>query len=1036
MSTVLRQKKFSDAQTLAFQIFDKELSVSAGAGSGKTSVLVERFLRAVTEQGISPRRILAITFTDKAAGEMKSRLVEECRHRNLHDFRRDLETAYISTIHSFCARILKENPIESGLDPNFRIIGEGEAEILAGKLLDTLFEEEASSARWMRILSEIGEEAARDTLRRFYDLTRTAGGDESIFQISGTSEEKERRKEFVRVVRRFQAMMNAEKKRLSSYDFEDLLFLTYRLLSDKAPIQAAVRERYQKLFSLMLVDEYQDVSPLQDKLIDLLKSERNLFIVGDIQQSIYGFRHAEPEVFRRRIGTHQKSPTARHIPLVENYRSRPEILDVVNGFFSTIFPASEFLTLEAKKSFTQSRDQVVELLCLPQDKASDDACLSGRQADADTMRVREARRLAAWIQELVHSDFKIEEEKGRERPVRYGDIALLLRTTTPVRFYEKELAESDIPYEVVKGKGFYDKPEIQDLVGFLTLIEDPRDDIALAGVLRSPIVGISDDTLYWLSRCAKKRLPEDPLSGIFSEMGKTEELSGEDRQRLSRFEDLLFSLRNDKETLRISGVLERMLEETDYESKLLFQTSGRRRVANVRKFLRLARKFETNGVVGVGDFVQFIGHFSERERLEPEAKIGGQARDSVVLSTIHAAKGLEFPVVIVADMGAKSQSKTRGPFLAMAGVGLGQRIKEPGEEKSRDDETYQKISEILKAREEAEEWRLLYVAMTRAKERLLLSGSLALNKKDGDFKNDNRWMSRVCGALGFHPARANDASIDFQGIKVGLVTPILPAPVVESTHASPRGIEWPSDFAKSLAARIDTKFRGYEEIGDFTVTDLLLKSLGDTKNAEFFVDEKEWERSQEDTDEAPRNEYGTVFHALMEHLIFTKPSKLHKKLAIWKITERLSQSQKEELWRSAVQFWEGPVAKEIRRAEECFPELPFIYKTKHGILKGQIDLVFKTKKGEWVVLDFKTNKIGLAELETVAGRYQWQLALYALVFHQLYGESPGKGVLYFSCLNKTKEFLYLPSDFKKFEEELEKLFGALAENSSELGVGS
>ncbi len=1018
---VLHQKKFSEAQARVFQIFDKELSVSAGAGSGKTSVLVERFLRAVTEQGILPRRILAITFTDKAAGEMKFRLVEECRKRNLHDFRRDLETAYISTIHSFCARILKENPIESGLDPNFRVMGEGEAEILAGKLLDTLFEEEASSARWMRILSEIGEEAARDSIRRFYDLTRASGGDESVFQISGGSEEKGRKKEFMRVVRRFQAMINAEKRRLSSYDFEDLLFLTYRLLSDKAPVQAAVRERYQKLFSLVLVDEYQDVSPLQDKLIDLLKSERNLFIVGDIQQSIYGFRHAEPEVFRRRIGTHRKSPNARHIPLAENYRSRPEILNVVNGFFSTIFPASEFLALEAKKPFAEVRDKVVELLCFPQDKASDDA-------DADTMRVREARRLAAWIREIVHSGFKIEEE-GRERPVRYGDIAILLRTTTPARFYEKELTEGHIPYEIVKGKGFYDKPEIQDLTGFLTLIEDPRDDIALAGVLRSPIVGVSDDALYWLSRYAKKRLSEDPLSRIFVDMGNTKELSGEDRQKLSRFEALLCSLRNDKETLRISGVLERMLEETDYETKLLFQTGGPRRVANVRKFLSIARKFETNGVVGVGDFVQFIGHFLERERLEPEAKIGGQTQDAVVLSTIHAAKGLEFPVVIVADMGAKSHAKTRGPFLAMAGVGLGQRVKEPGEKEPHDDETYQKISEILKVREEAEEWRLLYVAMTRAKERLLLSGSLALNKKDGDFKNDNRWMNRVCGVLGFHPARANSSSIDFQGIKVGLVTSILPAPVAESAHASPHGIEWPSDFAKSLSARIGTKFRGYEEIGDFTVTDLLLKSLEDKKNAEFFVDEKEWEEGQEDTDDAPRNEYGTVFHALMEHLILTRPSKLHKKLAIWKITEKLSQSQKEELWRSAVKFWEGPVAKEIRRAEECFPELPFIYKTKHGILKGQIDLVFKTNTGRWVVLDFKTNKIGLAELETVAGRYQWQLALYALVFHKLYGESPSKGALYFSRLNKTKEFSYAPSDFKKFEEELERLFGALAQGS-------
>jgi len=157
-----KKKIFSKNQTAAFKTFGKELSVSAGAGSGKTSVLVERFLYAVTEKKIPPDRILAITFTDKAANQMKSRLVDACEERGLVEFRREIENAAISTIHSFCARLLKENPIESGLDPFFRVLGEGEADILAEKVLDTLFEEEASAEREILVRRRDRDAAGRD----------------------------------------------------------------------------------------------------------------------------------------------------------------------------------------------------------------------------------------------------------------------------------------------------------------------------------------------------------------------------------------------------------------------------------------------------------------------------------------------------------------------------------------------------------------------------------------------------------------------------------------------------------------------------------------------------------------------------------------------------------------------------------------------------------------------------------------------------------------------------------------------------------
>src|SRR3989338_6172631 len=181
------RRAYSQQQKAAIEIFDRELCVSAGAGSGKTSVLVERFLHAVTRQKIEPERILAITFTEKAAGEMKSRLVTECRQRGLKDFRRRIESCTISTIHSFCSRILKENPIEGGVDPFFQVLSEGQAEILRDQVIEKIFEEECDRPLLIEALSQWGEETVRRAIKRFYEMGRALGDEAGLFHFRDLS---------------------------------------------------------------------------------------------------------------------------------------------------------------------------------------------------------------------------------------------------------------------------------------------------------------------------------------------------------------------------------------------------------------------------------------------------------------------------------------------------------------------------------------------------------------------------------------------------------------------------------------------------------------------------------------------------------------------------------------------------------------------------------------------------------------------------------------------------------------------------------
>ena len=986
-------RKYSKSQTEAIETFGQNVCVSAAAGSGKTSILVERFLFSVTEKKMDPCRILAITFTEKAANEMKTRLVAECRRRGLYEVRRLLESAYIHTIHGFCSRILKENPIESGVDPLFGILGEGEAEILMNTVLDRLFEEEAQNERWLSILSESGEENIRASIKNFYNLSRAMAEERAVYE--GLENLK---KEFVRICERFREAFDREKRSRASYDFDDLLFIVYRLLSSEAPEKKAVRERYRGHFSMILVDEYQDTSPLQDRIIGLLVKNDDLFLVGDLRQSIYGFRYADPEVFKSRMKAGGPNPV-KNISLGENYRSRPDILSFVNGVFSRIAPSDFSGPLEPKTNFRYKKPVSVEVACVLQD--------DGEVSNAARARVVEARTLAALIRSWIDSGIKI-EESGILRPIRYRDIAILMRSTTSSYLYEKELSDLGIPYYSLKGRNFYEKPEIMDLVNFLRIIENPRLDIPLAGVLRSPLGALSDDGLFWLAREAKRHHKETPLSAGLEKSETIDGFSPKDRARLEKFKILLEEFRSLKNRSKVSGVLETVLRRTDYEAKLLTQSNGRQKVANVRKLIEIASAWEERGIFGVEDFTGFLKALSDREVVESEASIETQESDSVVISSVHAAKGLEFPFVIVANMGTKPQNFDRGTFLSLPGIGLGMKLKDPKTQKKSADSAYQEIERHLKARESEEELRLLYVAMTRAKEHLVLSGFLA----------DNSWMKKLVGAIGWDPENLRRGEIRFNGVPVGII-PITPKKGVSEPVRVRKNETRPKDNAEAFFEEIQRRLRPvkkeYKETEDATVTDLLSASLADEEPILPSL-------LPDDGAELPRNEYGTLFHGILEALVKRKMKKLSKITLKPFLGQVLSGAQAKEMEADVLRFWNGTLADAIRKARCVYPELPFIYKTRYGLLKGQMDLVFQDSEGRWVLLDYKTNRLESSSKEALAKEYEFQLALYAFVFRRLYGEGPERGVLYFSSIGQTHEFVYREEDFARIEARLEEVY--------------
>jgi len=1025
----------SKEQAAAVKSFGAELGVSAGAGSGKTTVLVERYLEAIVKKGSWPEEILAVTFTDKAANVMKERLRKRCAERGLYEVARRLDGAWIGTIHSFCSRFLKENPVECGVDPLFTQLGRGEQEVLMEEVMDRLFEEEAASGLCMDLLADAGEEAVREALKSFYDKQRSYAGGEDLLRIDDAAallaeaesalkarcknelaapavqneqEEKlraalgrllealnaktkgwERRRalsgavaglnkrspktkervgefkdltdalgalhvqvlavpmkqEWRRLVRRFAEAYEKEKRRLGTHDFDDLLYFTYRALSGTTPQLKALKRRTQERFMHIFVDEYQDTSILQDHIIGLLKRPDNLFMVGDVRQSIYRFRHAHPEIF---LGALKK---VRSCTLLENYRSRPEILEYVNGTFQT--------ALMPKRTFRLKKEHCLEWIGVPRDKRA-----------LNALRVVEARTIAARVRKMVDSGFEV-EEGGEVRPARWRDFAILMRKTTASRLYEKELEAFGIPYFVNKGRGFYEQIEVADLVHFLRILEDPSESLATAAVLRSPLVQISDDALFWLAKKGFNFHEEIP------------ELSEEDRGKIKTFVGLHQRLRAQKDRLRVSELLHAIIDETAYEAKLLTQPDGRQASANVWKLIEMASAVEEGNIRSISDFIRYLKSVSDSSETEAEARVLGEEEDVLRILTVHAAKGLEFPIVVLADLGAEDGNTRKPAFLCSISSGLGARLKDPDDYQDCPDAAYTTITAEEKQKDAEEEDRLLYVAMTRAKEHLILSG-VGIEEPKMPFYS-----------VPIVSARPKTTE--------GAVRPIAPA-----QKADPRLME-------EIRLRLSDAEKEYESLEDMSVSRLASFMAPDSEAWK----EEPKEVPEEEDGSTPRNEFGTLFHFLMELSVRHSPRGKLDAGRLASLIENLTDDEKKEAEEGFKNFWKGTLGQSVKKARNCYPELPFIYKTRHGMLKGQMDLVFRDKDG-WVIVDYKTNRLsGLADEKSAVDTYKPQLGLYALAFWKLYKEAPKKTVLYFMTGDKTAEITWSEKDLAELELSLD-----------------
>ena len=732
--------------------------VSAGAGTGKTSVLVERFARAI-DSGVDVASILVITYTERAAAELRARIRARLAQLGRRDLTRDLDAAWISTIHGFCLRLLKQHPFAAGLDPRFRVLDESQAAVLRAEAFEDALGEFCAGhqADRLGLLSTYGSAALRRMLIGAYETLRAAGrplelslGDapsideavervraaaggadaaarlvelldrrpqpESLLELSGyavrgdddyelarTSLEQAalnavaaRDRELLQtLLQGFERSYRTAKERESALDFEDLQLRARDLLRD----DAAIREREQLRFRQVCVDEFQDTNRHQCELIDLIARE-NLFFVGDEFQSIYRFGHADVEVFKER-----REQVGGVLSLTHNWRSRPEVLAVVNELFGSTF-GDEFQRLVAAGRFPDpASGPAVELLVT--DKAS-------YKEGGAPWRRGEAKAIARRVRELVDS--------GDAEP---GEIVLLFAAGTDAEQYEEALRELGLPTYRTTGRGYFGQQQVVDLLGYLRLLHNRYDDEALVTVLASPFVGVSNDALVLLRRAAPRR----PLYTAV-EKGLPESLSERDERLLQAFRQRYERLAALAGTVGLERLCEQIVVEHDYDLAVLAQWDGRRRYANLRKLARLARSYEELRGPDIEGFVRFVSEQDAAGVKELEAVAKEEGAGAVRLLTIHAAKGLEFKVVVVADAG-RERPATRGEEIICLPDGrFGFKVVDPLTGKRLAAFSYEAVRSAEEAADEAERLRLYYVAMTRAVDKLIVAGSVDSARPD------------------------------------------------------------------------------------------------------------------------------------------------------------------------------------------------------------------------------------------------------------------------------------------------------------------
>ena len=1105
------------------------LLLEATAGSGKTSVLVERFVGMVVEDAVEPRHLLAITFTDKAAGELRERVRAELVARGHREAARETETAAISTIHAFCAGLLRWAPVAAGLDPGFVVLDEGGAREVRHTAFETAFagwltggDERARAA--LDLAAAWGPDRLRRAIVVLHDERRSAGeaapslpvphpvgppdparlraacadaaqelaaidapGDRvrralgqiarcaQMFEEEGAAgaappaamalfDDAPPARSTLSIARLDAAVVRlgnngvlrgegmqaygealvafrdrlvehrgaddlllladllarhatayAEAKRARGVlDFADLELRARDLLRDRPGVRGAVRARYERV----MVDEFQDTNPLQLELLDLVAPE-HLFVVGDEFQSIYGFRHADVEGFRRRRASLGGRDAVR--TLARNFRSRAGVLGTVNAVFSELLGENFVELVPGREDAGDPRDDPPVELLLTDAQAWDEheERLGDTLPPVAACRRAEARLVAQRVRDLVECE-----------GVEPAEVVVLVRATASLEVLERALADHGLPTYASGGRGYWSAQQVLDLRAWLQALANPDEEAALYGVLASPLVGVGADTLARLAMTRQAlgwnlwRTVEAAFgpeatahgAGLSALRALCADVAPDEGSRLAAFAARFAAERRLAPRLGLDALVERVVDTTGYDLHVLALPGGERRMANVHKLLRLAAAYEAAHGRDLAGFLAFAAAEEEAGAREPEAPIELGDLCAVRLMTIHAAKGLEFPTVVLADLGRRPPA--RRPDLAVGDGVAGVRVigfEGPGAPTA----ALERLTERAQERATAEERRVLYVGATRARDRLILSGCLRLDRPppEGHAAPPMAWLApalvpALAAGPGGSAVELHDETRDGQRVRVRVLrnAPETVGAVLRDESLAPGGEETapPPGAFPAVDAVAEHTAPGYpRHLGGraeaFTPPSLAapgpatLPALSHSALARYgqcgyrFYLERVLRLRPVEAPSLSREEpgqgrldprvRGILVHELLERLDLLAPAPVDPAQLRTPEGESLPPAQAEEIAALVAAFARSPLRARLAGARGVRREVPFALPLGEGpLLTGKVDVLADEDGSHALVVDFKTDRLRAGEEPgaRVAGAYAAQRAAYAL----------------------------------------------------------
>ncbi|WP_429964968.1 helicase-exonuclease AddAB subunit AddA [Enterococcus sp. AZ072] len=528
--------------------------------------------------------------------------------------------------------------------------------------------------------------------------------------------------ELVRVEKQFIERYSAKKREKGLLDFNDLEHFTLQILRTKVDDSFPAESYYRSRFNEVLVDEYQDINQLQETILRALASENedrgNLFMVGDVKQSIYGFRLADPTLFIQKYHDFAQQDGGRRIILAENFRSRKEVLDFTNLVFKQLMDQEvgqiaydhEAELINGFTAFPASEDFKTELLVYEKDEETPEWI--------EDKATGEVVMVAAKIRQLVYESFEIYDKKQKKmRPIDYRDIVLLTPTKSNNLTILEVFKQLEIPLSINDTQNYFQSTELRVMIALLQIIDNPYQDIPLAAVLRSPIVGLTEEEL------AQVRLLQPKKEFYLATKQYMAEKDDRTSEKLKNFYQLFLDWREFSRQEALSDLVMKIYDETAYLDYVLGMPAGQQRHANLLALIERAKDYERSSFRGLYQFIRFIEKMQEKDKdlAEPQSE---EITNAVRVMTIHASKGLEFPAVFVMDMSkAFNLADTRRSYAFDEKLGLGVKYLTPESRIRFSTLAFDAVQQVNLRKLLSEEMRKLYVALTRAEQKLFLVGS-------------------------------------------------------------------------------------------------------------------------------------------------------------------------------------------------------------------------------------------------------------------------------------------------------------------------